>query len=63
MVKIVGEDPTQIKRVTCKNCAAILEYILSEVKSRTSRDYTGCVDTDHFITCPKCNKEVVVKGY
>lgn len=63
MVQIVGEDPAQIKRVTCKKCASILEYTLSEVKSRTSRDYTGCSDTTRFINCPKCGNEIIVKGY
>jgi len=63
MVKVVGEDPAQIKRITCRNCAAILEYTQSEVDSKIVRDYGGGTDTYHFITCPKCHNEVIVKGY
>lgn len=63
MVQIVGKDPAAIKRVTCKGCASLLEYTLSEVTSFNSTDYSGCSDDYHYITCPGCSKRVYVKGY
>ena len=32
MIKIVGQDYTVAKRVTCKNCGAILEYTKSDLR-------------------------------
>ena len=63
MVSIVGLAKSAVKRVTCRNCASKLEYTLSEVQSFTSHDYGGGSDLNHYINCPKCNQQVVVKGY
>lgn len=63
MVRIVsdGPDPSVIKRVTCPNCGAVLEYVPNDVKKNKYRDYDGTVDTAYWITCPKCNKDIVVR--
>lgn len=63
MVKIVGRDESAVKRVTCRNCASILEYCLYEVKSRKVSDYGGGSEIYKFICCASCNSEVAVKGY
>lgn len=53
-VTIVGEDASVKHRVTCKQCAAILEYTKSDTRVKTETDYTG--DTDYYkvLDCPKC---------
>jgi len=61
MVKIVGREKNVIKRATCKNCGAILEYYPKEVKSYTYKDYGGGSDTVYYIKCPDCTEKVVVK--
>jgi DNA-directed RNA polymerase subunit RPC12/RpoP len=62
MVKIVGKDESAVKRITCKSCASILEYTLSEVKSiRHSCDYLGDCEYDDGIVCPNCNENVFVR--
>lgn len=63
MVKIVGRDESAVKRVTCRDCASILEYCLYEVKSRNVSDYGGGSEVYKFILCASCNSEVAVKGY
>jgi RNase P subunit RPR2 len=63
MVKIIGTDENHIKRVSCKKCASKLEYVQSEVKSFTHYDYGGGSDECYYITCPKCDNNVYVKGY
>ncbi len=62
-VRKVGEDLEQVRKCTCRNCASVLEYLLKDVESHTSRDYSGVLDTDYYITCPECGKKVIVKGY
>ncbi len=61
MVEIVGEDQSAKKRVTCRGCAAILEYTPSDTKEASHRDYTGCLDVWDYITCPKCNHDQKVR--
>lgn len=63
MVAVVGKDPGAVKRVTCHECASILEYTLSEVQKEFSTDYTGSRDEYRYVKCPACFNEVRVKGY
>lgn len=63
MVKVVAEDPNATKRVTCKHCASVLEYTLSEVIAEPVHDYTGDIELHHYIQCPKCGYEITVKNH
>lgn len=63
MVQIVGKDLSKVKKVTCGNCASVLEYVQSEVVESKSYDYTGGYDIVHHIKCPGCHKDVRVRGY
>ena len=63
MVSIVGTAQSLIKQTTCKNCASILEYTESEVKTRTGKDYDGGTFVVKSIDCPRCQNEVVVRSY
>lgn len=45
MVVIVGKDPKKVRCCTCNNCASILEYTLSETRTRLVCDYSGDSET------------------
>ena len=60
MVKIVGKDKKIAKQITCKNCAAILEYLPKDVKTR-SYSCMGETDVLSYIKCPDCKEEVVTR--
>lgn len=61
MVKIVGTDEKYVHRKSCRNCAAMLEYTLSEVTRSFTSDWTGSRDEWNYIICPKCSYKVTVK--
>lgn len=63
MAKIVGKDDSVVKRVTCRNCASILEYVPCEVRENYSTDYTGDKDYYKYILCPCCGKQATVTSY
>lgn len=63
-IKVIdeGPDPSVVKRTVCRNCGAKLEYVPMDVQHRTYKDYDGCSDEYHWIECPKCKEEVMVKA-
>jgi RNase P subunit RPR2 len=63
MVQIVGNDPQAVKRTTCRNCAAVLEYTPSEVKEYHGKDYSGGSDGKEWIDCPRCGTQVVLRSW
>jgi hypothetical protein len=63
MVKVIGEDPKVFKEVTCRHCAARLQYTEAEVQERHGKDYSGGADGAKFITCPRCVREVVLQSW
>ena len=63
MVNIIGKSPELMKKITCKNCASILEYTKSEVKIRNGQDYSGGSDGMEYIKCPQCNKKVIIRSW
>lgn len=56
-------DPSALRQVVCRNCGRKLQYVLSDVKSKTYSDISGTRDTCHWIECPGCNTNVTVKGH
>ena len=60
-IEKVGDDPESKRRVTCRNCGSVLEYLPIDIESRTVTDYTGDSEIVRFIRCPVCKKEVIVK--
>lgn len=62
-VEVIGEDEGVYKRISCRNCAAILRYVPADVKERHGRDYSGGSDGCEYIVCPKCSKQVVIKSW
>lgn len=64
MAKVVGRDESAVKRITCRSCAAILEYTENEVRSLWSRkDYSGGSDGADGFNCPSCGKEIHTKRW
>lgn len=62
MVQVVGKDESEVRRVTCRNCASVLQYVNAEVKDERHYDYGGGSDIYYYITCPCCNKNVTVSS-
>lgn len=60
MIKVIGENPDIVKKVTCSNCSSILEYLPVDVIESIHTDYSGCKDLYKFINCPACSKDVNV---
>ena len=60
-IRKVGQDDEMKKRVTCRKCSSILEYLPVDVEYSTSADYTGDYDTTASIKCPECGNTVYVK--
>ena len=62
-IKIVGVDDKMVRQVTCRNCGTVLEYLPVDVEKITVMDYTGCADTEFFITCPQCKGRALSRRY
>lgn len=63
MVKVVGDCLDTPKRITCRTCAAILEYTLSDIKRIDSKDISGGPDGREWIDCPRCSHVVVIRAW
>lgn len=63
MVKVVGRDETAVKRITCRNCASVLEYVQAEVKTYNGRDYSGGSDGMDWVDCPNCGKKAIIRSW
>ncbi len=63
MAKVVGKDEKALKRITCKHCAAILEYEQREVKESHGTDYGGGPDGMEWVDCPNCGDKAVIRSW
>ncbi|RJQ26741.1 hypothetical protein C4577_03035 [Candidatus Parcubacteria bacterium] len=62
VVRKVGTDLDSLKKVTCKNCGSILEYLPKDVKSEVLYSMAEYDGTYCWIKCPDCKEQVTVKG-
>ena len=60
MATVIGTDLSALKRVTCRNCASIVEYTPADTKLVKVTDYTGSSDMECHLTCPKCGDTINV---
>lgn len=60
-VEKVGFDDSLVKRISCKNCAAILSYLPKDVKSHLMYFRGECEGTFYFIDCPSCKSRVEIR--
>lgn len=56
-------DPEVVKRISCHNCGARLEYVPNDVQEYNGRDYGGGPDGQTWIDCPKCSKKVILSSW
>lgn len=63
MAKVVGYDEAAKKRVTCKQCSAIVEYTDHEVKSYSGTDYGGGPDGQEWVDCPNCGGRAIIRSW
>ena len=64
MVKVVGQDNTIAKRITCRNCGAVNEYLPIDVRELyRGRDLSGCGEGHDGFNCGQCQKEIITKSW
>lgn len=63
MVAVVGKDDKAVKRVTCRECAAILEYTPHEVQRRSGTDISGGPDGEEWVPCPACGGRAIIRAW
>ena len=60
-IKVVGQDKP--RKITCRDCGAILEYEKRDVERKTIQDYGGGSDEVEFIRCPQCKARVDIRSW
>jgi hypothetical protein len=64
MATVVGVDETAKKRVTCRECASVVEYTPGEVHNLWSgTDIGGGPDGADGFKCPKCNTNIIIRRW
>lgn len=63
MARIIGKDEREMRRVTCRFCASIVEYTMSETTTRWVSDYSGDQEQIRELGCPACSNKIPVKFY
>jgi RNase P subunit RPR2 len=63
MATIVGKEPREMRRCTCRNCASIIEYTQNETTTRWASDYGGDREQIRELACPGCGHNIQVKYY
>lgn len=64
MVKIVGQDNSVAKRVTCHQCGGVNEYMPNDVRQLSKgRDISGSMCIDEGFNCGQCGKQIVIRSW
>lgn len=63
MVKVIGRDKSEVKRITCRSCASILEYTSNEVQTYNWIDYSGGRNVSEWVHCPNCGAQVLIRNW
>jgi len=64
MAKVVGRDESVVKRITCRKCAAIVEYTPNEVRNLYSgTDYGGGPAGADGFSCPGCGQNIITRSW
>lgn len=63
MAKVIGKDESAVKRVTCQNCAAIVEYVKNDVQTYNGTDYSGGPDGHTWVDCPACLNKIILSSW
>lgn len=57
MAKVIGFDETKMKRFTCRDCCAIVEYAPNEATKKLYEDGSAATDCGchiYGLKCPNC---------
>lgn len=59
--RVAGKDPKAIKRITCRHCTSIVEYIEADIKTKS---YTVMGDSSGHreVKCPSCKQGIELPG-
>ena len=64
MLKVVGQDPKAVKRVTHSKCGAVIEYHPIDVFELWSgKDCSGGSDGAEGFKCPNCGENVIIRRW
>lgn len=64
MPTVVGTDDSAKKRITCRSCASIVEYVPKDVETLwQGTDYSGGPDGAKGFKCPHCGRNVIVERW
>lgn len=64
VIKVIGQDQSLVKKITCRHCGAINEYLPIDVRNLYSgRDYSGGSDGRDGFNCGQCNKEITTYSW
>lgn len=64
MPKVVGQDQSVYKRITCRHCGAVNEYLPNEVRILyQGRDISGSMEVTKGFNCANCSKEIFTESY
>lgn len=64
-MKVIGFDDTIVPtlRITCRACAAIIQYLPGDVQRYSGTDYGGGPDGREWIVCPNCTTPVIIRSW
>ena len=62
MATVIGKNPRLINQTSCRECASIIEYTASELKSYSYKDYGGFSNTDYILICPCCGHDIDISA-
>lgn len=63
MAKVIGRDEKHVHTVSCRKCAAKIEYVENEVQEYSGRDYSGGSDGHTWVDCPSCGKKIILTSW
>jgi len=64
MPKIVAQDMSLAKRITCRNCGGVNEYMPHEVRVLyQGKDISGSTEVTKGFNCAQCGSEVVTESW
>jgi ribosomal protein S27E len=60
-VEKVGQDETQKRTATCRNCGAVLRFDRKDVKTQHLSDMAEPAGSYDYVECVQCRRQVEVR--
>lgn len=61
MARVIGHDKKVCKRITCRHCSAVVEYLPKDVRTK-SYFIQGDPSGHKEVTCPECKTAIEILG-